>query len=500
MNNLPNADIPQVTVIRPCKGKEPYLYECLASTFRQTYPNQKLTIYLCISSRQDAACATITRVLEDFPNHDARLFVEEEDPKLKDDPESVIKLGPNPKIRNMSRAYREAKGDLVWILDCNVWLNSGACGRMVDRLNGYKQGSPAQPFKFVHHIPIAVDVSEDPNIQHKDTNSYYEELPILAKTEDFLPEKISYFGGRLDEAFLSSAHAKMYVAINTVAIAPCICGKSSMFRRSHLNALTNTDHSTDTRFGSGIDFFSENICEDHLIGDLLWKSKVPHTMPRSATAWRNHGLVYGDLATQPVADMSISNYIARRVRWLRVRKFTVPAATLVEPGTESFLCSAIGAFGATTWSRSKFLFGNSWLHTTLLWIVSVAVWIAVDWTVYILLQSGRTTETSQGGNSVDKTVPSFACPLTETPFRSRRPFWTWLKSWFAREALALPIWTWAIWGGATVVWRDKKLWVGLDMKVHEVNGSSKQPIVSANIKSGSNGKTSIRDSNKERQE
>ena len=42
----------------------------------------------------------------------------------------------------------------------------------------------------------------------------------------------------------------------------------------------------------------------------------------------------------------------------------------------------------------------------------------------------------------------------------------------SREALTLPIWTWAIWGGVTVVWRDKKLWVGLDMKVHEVNAAT----------------------------
>lgn len=425
------------------------------------------------------ACTAIERVLRDYPEHDAKLLVEEEDPALTPESPQGPTLGPNPKIRNMSRAYREAKGDLVWILDCNIWTGRGACGRMVDRLYGYSHAGQSRPFKFVHHLPLAVDVSSDEAAQEDHAIDNYEELPALARvsSKDILPGSASYFGGRLDEAFLSSAHAKMYVAINTVAVAPCICGKSSMFRRSHLNALTNNDHSIDTRFGSGIDHFSENICEDHLIGDLLWKAKIPATMPTAVRSWKNHGLVYGDLAIQPVADMSISNYIARRVRWLRVRKFTVPAATLVEPGTESFMCSAMGAFGATTSSYVRPLFGGSWLNLLFLWVVSISLWIAVDWTVYILLQSGRTVEATSNGNQPKTELPPFARSLSIKRFESRRPFITWLKAWFAREALTLPVWTWAIWGGVTVVWRDKKLWVGLDMKVHEIDDGMDQQRV-----------------------
>lgn len=476
-SGLKNDDVPHVTVIRPCKGKEPYLYQCLASTFKQAYPHDKLTIYLCVSSREDAAYSTIERVLRDYPEHDATLLVEEEDPALNPVSPHDSKLGPNPKIRNMSRAYREAKGDIVWILDCNVWVGRGACGRMVDRLHGYSHSGQKRPFKFVHHLPLAIDVSsvEAAHNDHSDDN--YEDLPALTTvpSKDLLPASASYFGGRLDEAFLSSAHAKMYVAINTVAVAPCICGKSSMFRRSHLNALTNNDKSTDTRFGSGIDYFSENICEDHLIGDLLWKARIPDTMPAAAKSWKNHGLLYGDLAIQPVADMSMSNYIARRVRWLRVRKYTVPAATLVEPGTESFVCSAMGAFGATSSSYTKTYFGDSWLHMVLLWTVSIAIWIVVDWTVYILLQSGKTVEITSSGDQQKTHVPPFAQPLGARGSGSRRPFMTWLKAWLSREALALPVWTWAIWGGATVVWRDKKLWVGFDMKVYELDGDNTSP-------------------------
>lgn len=469
-----------MTIIRPCKGREPYLYECLASVFQQDYPTTKLTIYLCVSTRDDSACATISRVLEDYPVHDAALLVEEEDPALQRRASNDGVLGPNPKIRNMSRAYREAKGDLVWILDCNIWVSRGVCGRMVDRICGYANRGQQRPFKFVHHLPVAVDVPASEAFPDDD-QSEGEQMPSRSARSPLthtIPQQATPFGGRLDEAFLSSSHAKMYVAINRVAIAPCICGKSSMFRRSHLNALTNDDHSTETRFGSGIDYFSENICEDHLIGDLLWKAKIPSSMPVAAIEWKNHGLVFGDIALQPVSAMSVSNYIARRVRWLRVRKFTVPAATLVEPGTESFLCSAIGALGFTTAPLTKEVFGSAWTTVTMLWLLSVMGWAAVDWAVYALLQSGKTIESVPPEHA---TVPPFARPLPAARFRSRRPFLTWLKSWLAREALAFPIWFWAIWGGVTVVWRDKKLWVGMDMKVHgfdEATNEESVPLLS----------------------
>ena len=66
-------------------------------------------------------------------------------------------------------------------------------------------------------------------------------------------------------------------------------------------------------------------------------------------------------------------------------------------------------------------------------------------------------------------VPPFARPPTGI---SRRSFLHWLTAWIGREALALPIWFWAFWGGVTVVWRDRKFWVGMDMKVHEIKNAT----------------------------
>ncbi|KAJ5794671.1 hypothetical protein N7457_001270 [Penicillium paradoxum] len=163
-SRLTNAsNVPHVTAIRPVKGLEPHLYDCLAATFRQDYPRDKLSICLCVSTRDDPAYPTLRKLITDFPHVDARIFVEDEDPFLQQNGTNTYTLGPNPKIRNMSRAYREAKGDIVWIIDCNVWVGKGVCARMVDRLCG-TGASPGKKYKFVHHLPVAVDVTGESNL------------------------------------------------------------------------------------------------------------------------------------------------------------------------------------------------------------------------------------------------------------------------------------------------------------------------------------------------
>lgn len=249
---------------------------------------------------------------------------------------------------------------------------------------------------------------------------------------------------------MSTAHAKFYTAINTVLIAPCSVGKSTMFRRSHLDHVTSARNEGTI----GLDFFSQNICEDHLIGDLLWKNSVQEEL--AGEKMGKHACLFGDLAIQPMANMSLDEYWRRRVRWLRVRKFTVTLATLVEPGTESFLCSMYGAWAATT--LPYFGIPQTWTAFALFWLCSVAIWCAVDWTLYLRLHSGASIE-------VDNDTPFFARPPRAG---SRRPFKEWVFAWLGREALAFPIWFWAIYGGATVEWRGKSFWVGMDMKVHEI--------------------------------
>ncbi|OJJ41740.1 hypothetical protein ASPWEDRAFT_48249 [Aspergillus wentii DTO 134E9] len=473
----PNA--PHVTAIRPVKGLEPHLYDCLAATFRQDYPQDKLTVHFCVASRNDPGYPTLQRLVADFPHADARIYIEEEDPLLQD--ESSYNLGPNPKIRNMSRAYREAKGDIIWILDCNVWVGRGVCGRMVDRLCGFGV-KPGKKYKFVHHLPVAVDVTGDSGVREEQRallEAYangdadlegHDATAIQNKHQDI--GIIANGGGRLEELFLSSSHAKMYTAINTVLIAPCIVGKSNMFRRSHLDYLTAPSSNDPHPRNPGIDYFSDNICEDHLIGDLLWKKRVREEK-ELGERWGKHGMVFGDLAFQPVADMSTQAYLARRVRWLRVRKFTVLLATLVEPGTESFVCSLYGAWGVTTslaqhLEQKGYEFAphlTTWTAFFAFYALSMITWVLVDWTLYIKLHSAKTVE-------LDEETPPFAQPPPKGS-TTKRPFLHWFAAWLGRETLALPIWIWAFYGGVTVTWRERRFRVGLDMKVREIETGPK---------------------------
>ncbi|KAL9620924.1 MAG: hypothetical protein Q9160_004577 [Pyrenula sp. 1 TL-2023] len=402
----------------------------------------------------------------------------------------------------MSRGYREAKGDLVWIIDCNVWVGHGACGRMVDKLCGFAANGEGKPYKFVHHLPIVVDVGsaciEEERARLLDGDP---EHSVQS------PDEQNNYGVQLEELFLSSSHAKFYTAINTVAIAPCIVGKSNMFRRSHLDYLTDPSPSSGpqvepstatnstvssnsrTPVGAGIDHFSSNICEDHLIGDLLWRSTLPTSLLPSAfppgnnnvlPGTGNHGFISTDLAIQPLSEMSLGAYIRRRSRWLRVRKFTVTLATFVEPGTESFLCSAYGAFAISNLSVFRSLFGPSptWTVFAAFWILSVVIWVVVDWSVYRLLHAGRTVERTNDtpdfaqGRNYQSHSHNSGSVRSQLPMKT---FWQWLPAWFGREALALPIWLWAFWGGTTVTWRERRFWVGSDMRVHEIeNGASRK--------------------------
>jgi ceramide glucosyltransferase len=432
-------------------------------------------------------------------------LVEEEDPMLLKDNDA---LGPNPKIRNMSRAYREAKGDIVWILDCNVWVGKGVCGRLVDLLCGFgkdKHGKSETKYKFVHQTPLTVDLDSQ-DLSLKDRKELLGGRPrgeVDASTasaassssgphshsSNILSRLLQRGGGRLDEAFMSSAHAKFYQAINTVAVAPCIMGKSTMFRRSQLNYIT----SSNPKRAPGIDFFSDNICEDHLIGDALWKQpqvfeeKEYKPGPgEKMEKWGKHAMLFGDFCFQPISHTSVMAYLQRRIRWLRVRKFTVTLATFVEPGTESILCGLYGAYALTTLPYFHNLgISPTWSSFFLIWRLHLGAWCLVDYIQYLLLHSAKTVEIDadtpdfilpQRSASAYHRISAVSKPLLgdkapgEPSLRdgARRNFVDFFWAWVGREIFALPVWVIAFWGGVTVEWRGRRFWVGLDMKVHEI--------------------------------
>ena len=445
------GNAPAVTIIRPVKGLEPQLYDCIASTFRQVYPKDKISIRLCIEDVSDPAYPLLKKLINDFPDHDAQVLVEADDPILHGPGGSPKTLGPNPKIRNISRAYREAKGDIIWVIDCNVWVAKGVLGRMVDRLMGYTSGGgSSKPYKFVHQLPLEVDIVDYSKLAPD------EKQPSNLDAPGVLSKARANGGGRLDEMFMATTHAKFYAAINAVGIAPCIVGKSNMFRKSHLDRATDPSLNPilprDDKRRPGVDYFSYNICEDHLIGDILWRTNIP--------GYLNHGNTWGDLVIQPMAGMTVPAYVGRRVRWLRARKFTVLAATLVEPGVESLLACAHFAFAATTlpWFEENLGISRTWSAMGKVWALAVLVWICVDRLAFLRLHSGLSIQ-------VDENTPLFAQGSSNTG--KSRTLSEWGVAWVGREVMAMPIWTWAVMLGKTVNWRGKTFTVRLDTTVVE---------------------------------
>lgn len=439
---IPDADLPFVTILRPIKGCDPNLTLCLASTCLIDYPRDKLELVYSVASPADAAIPVIGRVLARYPDVNAKCEISEED------------VGPNPKIRNLSKAYREATGDVVWILDCNVWVAPGTLRRSVELLEG-TDGRPGH--KLVHHLPIAVDITETPQpLAGADgsppsppggpSSARPGGGPVPAqKGCRWLAGVVSYGGGRLEENFLSSSHAKFYSAVNTLTMAPCVVGKSELFRRSHLDEVTGGGGRN-----AGLSFFADYICEDHMIAAKLWHTPLQEELS-GRRKWRKHGMG-SDIVFQPLSDMSVSEYTARRIRWISVRKYTELVATLCETTTESGTMSLIAAYGATAVPGASRWIGPSWASFGWVFVSSIAVWATFDRHIFNYLHSYRST-------AVDENSPPFIAS------RAGRPFREWLLQWLGREVLAPYVWVRSLlpgpiaWRGGIyrIRWSDKKV-------------------------------------------
>ncbi|KAI0030201.1 glycosyltransferase family 21 protein [Vararia minispora EC-137] len=364
--SAPSSQAPGVSVLRPLKGLDANLYENLESSFTQEYSNFELL--LCVDGDHDQALPVVEELLRKYPHVNARVVISNED------------VGVNPKVNNLIQAYREAAHDILWVLDSNITVDPGTLARSVDALN-----KPVSPGKkrigLVHHVPFAFSNQ-------------------------------STLGARLEEAFLNTNHAKMYIAINTVAVDSCVMGKSNLYRRSELELVNGhlkrrRDPHEDNERGFGLAAFGRFLAEDNMIAAALW-----HELDL------RHDLSC-DVAQNAIGSMSFSDYIWRRVRWIRVRKIMSLAATLVEPFTECIIVSLI----AVTCLRA--LFGRV---AFLILPIHYVLWIWVDLDVYESLAG---------------------YPLLPS---KRLAF---LSAWIMREFLALPIWILAMLGN-TVSWRGKR--------------------------------------------
>ncbi|KIJ68208.1 glycosyltransferase family 21 protein [Hydnomerulius pinastri MD-312] len=360
-----SSDAPGVSILRPLKGLDTNLFENLESTFCQEYPN--FEILLSVADEHDQALSVVRDLMTQYPQINARVVIGEE------------VVGVNPKVNNLVCSYRQAAHDILWVIDSNISVAPGTLARSVDVLT---QPRPSQNKRIalVHHVPFAT-------------------------------EHEGYLGAQVEAAFLNTNHAKMYLAINTVAIESCVVGKSCLYRRSDLervNGSLKPRREGEPLVGDhGLAAFGSFLAEDNMIASALW-----HELDL------RHDLSC-DVAHNAIGKMSLADYVWRRVRWIRVRKHMVLAATIAEPFTENLVASSIAAAGL--W----YLFGVSpWLFLP----IHHLAWLWVDFDVY----------ESLAGHPV--------------PPQDR---WKFVGAWCIRELLTLPVFLLAIFGNE-VVWRGKR--------------------------------------------
>lgn len=190
-------------------------------------------------------------------------------------------------------------------------------------------------------------------------------------------------------------------------------GKSNLYSKSNIDSLTTPSPSLRKLPDppTGLAAFSPFMAEDNMIGLSLWHElRLKHAMT-------------GDVAVDCLGTLSLKDYIARRSRWIRVRKRMTPIpATMLEPFTESIFGGLCG-----TWATSR-LFGAS---VPALWLVHMVAWLSVDLSVRRYL-----------GTNVKGMGPPQGTAM-------------FVGAWLIREVLAMPVYLYALCGDQ-VMWRGRR--------------------------------------------
>lgn len=454
-NEKINGPLEPVTIIRPIKGIDPELSSCLESSFQQNYPREKLQILFCVDSPGDESIPIIEKLIQKYPDVNASILVSQGYDYRTG--RSIERFGPNPKVNNLSKGFLNADNDILWIMDSNVWASANILRNSVKALNeDTNNGRPnrsARKVKLVHHMPLALSVN--PHID-SDTDLEYSLSPVNSRDQSH-KRFLKKLGAKLDEMFLLTSHLKFYVSLNNLAVAPCVNGKSNIYRKSDLDlavakipaarssffgsddVIADAKYYTSLGPGNSLKLFSRYIGEDNMIGICLWENLFSKTA------------LTGDFVIQPLSgtDNTVNDYITRRVRWLRVRKYMVLMATLVEPTTESLVCGLFGNYALST------LLWKTWFNWKL-FVVHMAIWILTDYVQYYTLINNI----AQSNYQVNWLQKSHLPPLT-------RSFINWFYIWIMRELLALPIWIMAM-CGHEIDWRGRPFKIKNDLTAVEL--------------------------------
>jgi ceramide glucosyltransferase len=118
-------------------------------------------------------------------------------------------------------SFAEAQYDILWVLDATIAVQPGALGRMVDAF----VNSPSPHFEFNHDLESTALLSDD--VRGAPTAGdvgLVHQVPVavvgLVHQVPFAAAQRKTWGSLIEQAFLNTTHAKMYLAI--VSVSSCL--------------------------------------------------------------------------------------------------------------------------------------------------------------------------------------------------------------------------------------------------------------------------------------
>ncbi|KAI9558459.1 hypothetical protein GHT06_015246 [Daphnia sinensis] len=168
---------PAVSILKPLTGVDVNLFSNLETFFTMQYPVYELLF--CIGDESDPSLMLVKKLMEKYPNIDARIFIGGE------------KVGINPKINNIQLGYASAKYELFMISDSGIRMKEDTLIDMVEHMK------------------------EDVGLIHQ--------MPFVCDREGF--------PATLEKIYFGTAHARIYLAADFVGVN-CATGMSALMRKS----------------------------------------------------------------------------------------------------------------------------------------------------------------------------------------------------------------------------------------------------------------------------
>jgi ceramide glucosyltransferase len=237
------ADVlPPLSLLKPIKGLEEELDLNLRSFFEQRYPGT-LEIVVSSETADDPGVLIARAVAAEYPDVDVRFVL------------CDVEFGLNPKVANLTAAYRSARHELVLQSDANVRAQPGYLESIVRELL-------AEKATLLSSIVIGTG--------ERSIGAALENLQLTAL---------------IGPSVCTALH---------VANVNCVIGKSMLMRRSDIDDI------------GGMESVKDILCEDFILGQRVQRSGRKVLLSTNILANVNR-------------DIPIDRFFARHTRWLKMR-------------------------------------------------------------------------------------------------------------------------------------------------------------------------------------